>query len=490
MNINLIKSLLFGNDPKFPNMIRGNDSLPYKSLTMGTVFIGRQGSGKTSTVANHVVCYTITYPDRTVFILDWSGDITNKILNLIQLQRSDIREKLLQRVVYDRIGDPDWVVPLPEFSKEYGDDFEEQVKRVSLNLERLAPELVKGAPFLAGLGLREIAPQAFRLLTSVRNEYDESFQITEVKRILMDGNFRHMCVEKFGHKVPTSKWFFEKVYNEWKDSERDLRTWSILALLGAIEPKVARGRVGYYKPGWTPKESIEKGLIVIIDGSKLINLKDTQYYLFTQAYSLIMAEINKRSPANPNDKPVSLVLDEVYCLLQIPGMAEEIGMISPIYRSRKLQLYVIIQALWQLEKNLREKIWSLGNTVCFSVKDFQEAYEIAQQMFKYEPRTVKQIEDRIMAETDRGQFLTEANYIQNLGFRECLIKRYWSEKSQDKYIRHILKTTDFPKGQVDESLESLKERLLKQRAVPLRDALEVVNKRGFPPEISTPPVVR
>jgi hypothetical protein len=83
-----------------------------------------------------------------------------------------------------------------------------------------------------------------------------------------------------------------------------------------------------------------------VNGSKLINQRNTQHYLFTQAYSLIMAEINKRRPGNPEDEPVALVMDEVYSLLSIPGMAEEIGMISPLYRSRKLELYVVIQALW------------------------------------------------------------------------------------------------------------------------------------------------
>ena len=65
-----------------------------------------------------------------------------------------------------------------------------------------------------------------------------------------------------------------------------------------------------------------------------------------------MQEINKRRPADPNDLPVSLVLDEVYSLLRIPGMADEIASLSPQYRSRKLQLYIVLQELAQVSREL------------------------------------------------------------------------------------------------------------------------------------------
>ena len=136
---------------------------------------------------------------------------------------------------------------------------------------------------------------------------------------------------------------------------------------GTRWPATTNARVGYSRPGWTPKEAIEKGLLVMVDGSNLINRRNTQHYLFTQAYSIIMAEINHRQPGNPNDQPVSLVMDEVYSLLSIPGMAEEVGMLAPLYRSRKLQPYVVLQALSQLAPNLRQQIWSIGNVMCFAI---------------------------------------------------------------------------------------------------------------------------
>ncbi len=138
--------------------------------------------------------------------------------------------------------------------------------------------------------------------------------------------------------------------------------------------------MGYYRPGWTAKEAIDKGLLVLVDGARLINREITQHYLFMQVYSLIMAEINKRRPSDPNDKPVSLVMDEVYSLIQIPGMAPEISRLSPQYRSRKLQLYVVLQELSQMALELRPHIWSLGNLVCFALSNFNEAYELSQQV--------------------------------------------------------------------------------------------------------------
>ena len=299
----------------------------------------------------------------------------------------------------------------------------------------------------------------------------------------MDKPMMGLALREFGNKVPEAKWFLETVYTHLKDADRDLKIYAILGLLGAIEPRETKARIGYYRPGWTPKEAIQGGLMVLVDGSLLINQKNTQHYLFTQAYSLIMSEINKRVPADPKDQPVALVMDEVYSLLSIPGMAEEIGMLSPLYRSRKLELYVVLQALSQLAPNLRKQIWSIGNIVSFAVSNIDEAYEIAQQLFKYEAKTIK-IEARSetgqpIVEPDRGQYLEIANKIQRLKHRELIVRRYLSEKLLDAKVRYIPKTKDNPITSLEDRLEVVKRALLKERGVPVRDALEVVNKRNL-----------
>jgi len=252
-------------------------------------------------------------------------------------------------------------------------------------------------------------------------------------------------------------------------------------MLGVIEPKNIRARIGYYRPGWTPKGAIEKGLIVLVDGSELINQRNTQHYLFTQVYSLIMQEINKRQPGDPNDRPVALVMDEVYSLLAIPGMAEEIGMLSPLYRSRKLELYIVLQALSQLAPNLRRQIWSIGNIVSFAISDFDEAYDLAQQLFKYEGDTIRRAaptqSSQPILEPDRGQYLKIANQIQRMKHRECIVRRYMSEKQLDRYVRYVAQTKEISNVQPEEQVDDIKERLLKERGVRVKDSLEVINKR-------------
>jgi hypothetical protein len=446
---------------------------------MGTLYIGRQGTGKTSSLARHLVDYFKKYPDRAIFVLDWSGSITDSILSLL-LQEKD-RENLEKRIIYDEMGHPEWCIPFPEFSHLYGSFYEEQVQRLSVNLAKLAPELIKDAPFLAGLGLREIAPQVFRVLTSVSNEFNETWQATEAKKLISDPPLLRRCLAMFGYKVPETKWFFEKVFLEWKPSERELRTFALLALLGAIETPETKARIGYYRPAWTPREAIKKGSMVIVNGARLINQKNTQHYLFTQVYSMIMSEINKRQPNDPKDQPVALVMDEVYSLLSIPGMAEEIGMLSPLYRSRKLELYIVLQALSQLAPNLKQQIWSIGNIVSFGVSNFEEAFELAQQIFKYEPQMVKldpktETQQPTM-EADRGQYLKIANDIQRMKHRECIMRRYISEKLMDKHVRWVQKTKDVSTEPTLMTVDELKEKLLKERGVRVRDALEVVNKR-------------
>ena len=478
----IVKRVLFGKGPPLPNVIQDEvEELYPEGLTMGTLMIGRQGTGKTSSLARHIVDYFTTYKDRAIFVLDWSGSISENILKLIMQKPGEIRDKLLQKVVYDELGNPNWIIPLPEFSEIYGSTYEDQVQRVSINFTKLAPELVAEAPFLAGLGLREIAPQICRVLTAITDENNETWQITEAKKLLVDAPLLRRALNSFGHKVPEAKWFLEKVLLPLRPAERELRSYAFMALLGTIEPKATRARVGYNRPGWTPKEAIEKGLLVLVDGSRLINQRNTQHYLFTQSYSLIMSEINKRQPGNPKDKPVALVMDEVYSLLSIPGMAEEVGMLSPLYRSRKLELYVVLQALAQLAPTLKRQIWNIGNIISFGVSSFDEAYEIAQQLIIYEPMAIKMPaksdNSQPITEPDRGQYLSIANKIQRMNHRELIMRRYISEKVQDKYVRYVPKTKENPNIPLDVSVIEIKERLLMERGVRVKDALEVINQR-------------
>lgn len=484
LDLHLISKILFPDTPKLPNCREAAfDELLPGGLTMGTLYIGRQGTGKTSSLARHIVDYFKSYPERAIFVLDWSGSITDSILSLFLHETAEIRERIVRRLIYDELGNPEYVVPLPEFSPLYGSSFEEQVQRVATNLAKLAPELIKDAPFLAGLGLREIAPQLFRLLTVVSSNPNETWQVTEAKKLITDPTLLKRCLAAYGYKSPEAKWFLEKVFLELKPVERELRTYALLALLGVVETPETRARVGFYRPGWTPREAMRTGKIVLINGSRLINQKHTQHYLFTQAYSLIMSEINNRVPNDPDDKPVALVMDEVYSLISIPGMAEEVGMLSPLYRSRKLELYIVLQALSQLALTLKRQIWSIGNIVSFAISNFEEAYEIAQQIFPYDPKTIKlgakSDLGQLIVEPDRGQYLQMANELQRLGHRECVIRRYASEMGLDKYLLWVKKTKEVSRVPTDVTLAEFKSRLLKENGVRVKDALQVVNQRSL-----------
>lgn len=470
------------------------DDLYAQGLTMGTLYIGKQGTGKTSSLARHIVEYFKEFPDRAIFVLDWSGSITDMILSMICQDKH--KEELLNRVVYDELGNPEWVVPMPEFSSLYGSDYESQVQRVTENLENLNKNLVDSAAVLGGLTVGNLAPHFFRLLTAITNDGvdpTETWQITETKKLLLDRNILKTAITKFGSRVPESEFYLTREYlvQDIRAQERDLRTYSLRAILNIIETREVKARLGYYRPGWTASEAIEKGQLVIIDGARLIRQKKVQHYLFTQIYSLIMAEIKKRRPADPNDKPVSLILDEVYSILSIPGMATELSQLSPQYRSRKLQVYVVLQELAQLSDELRDHIWSFGNVVSFAISNFKEAYEISQQLFRYEPHKVKMADPdprrKPAFEPDRGQYLEETNWLQNLSNRECVMRRYRRESLKDPFLAHVSRTKNIPTPVSMQELWEVKEKLLVSRAVRVRDALEKINSRSLPATGITPP---
>lgn len=490
LNFRTIKDLVFGLDhPVSKSMTQiKEDDLFDEGLTMGTLYIGKQGTGKTTALARHLVDYFKRYPDRAIFVLDWSGSITDSILTMLLGHDKASRDAYLKRIIYDQLGNTEWVIPMPEFSLEYGGSYEEQVQRVTSNLAKLSPHLIQNAPVLGGLAVNEIAPHFFRLLTAISNDdvdVNETWQITETKRLIVDKPLLRKCLAKYGSKIAETAWFlnYEFLNSEMRNSEREMRTYALRSLLNITDIREIKARLGYYRPGWTPRDAINTGKMVIIDGAKLIGQEQIQHYLFTQVFSLIMAEIKRRRPADPNDKPISLILDEVYSLLSIPGMAVELSQLSPQYRSRKLQLYIVLQELAQMSDELRPHIWSLGNVVSFALSNFSEAYEISQQLFKYDPRKEKlpSIDNRKMpmVENDRGQYLEVANWIQRMKRRECIIRRHVNESRMDDYIRHVpeTKTSLTVNINTKSELDLVKEALLREKGVRVRDALELINRR-------------
>ncbi len=478
--------ILFGNPPHPPvtNLRTGNDdNLYFDSLTRGGLVVGRPGSGKTIWLVMQVLAYALRFVSRAIFILDASGSFTDEFIKLVYQLPPQQREMILSRLVFDRLGDEELVVPFPFFADSYGLTQEEQVQRVKQNFMKIGNHLVAQTPVMA-LGITETLPELSRLLGSIPDGVG-SWQITEAKKLLIDVNSLALACKRFGRKVPEAKWYFEKEFlgERVSDRERELRTYTIRALLGGIEPASIRARVGYPLPGWTPQQAIEQGQIVLSTGENLINQETAQAVLFMDEFSQILGQINKRTPHDPNDEPVLLIIDEVPMLLKIPGIAEDIGRIAPTYRSRGLEMVIIIQALWQLAEDLKEQIWSLGNNIVFGVDDFQECYKIAQQLFNYNPTARKQAhpwQGTEHLEPDRGQYLSAANWLQHLQQRQVVMKRYLSEAQEDPFVRFVPRTAEKPNAPLPKPLPELKRDLLTRHAVPVKEALNMINNRKLP----------
>jgi hypothetical protein len=476
--------LIFGKRkcPDFPNLREGqDDNLNLESLTRGGIIIGRPGSGKTMWGVRQTMYRALTQRTDPIFVLDASGSFADEFIKMTFQLPALQREMIVNRLVYDRLGDPDWVVPFPFFSKDYSLEMEEQIQRVRDMFIKLNQELVDTNPILGGVALKELAPQLFRLVTAIKNERGETWQISEANKLLMKDSWIRKACSDYGQNIGDAKWYFEEMFlsEDVNRRERELRSYSLRNVLGVIEAKPIRARVGYHTPVWTPKKAIEDGQIVLVSGEALTNQEGPMGILFTDVYTQILGVINKRTPHNPKDRPVLLVIDEVPMLLEIKGMAEEIGKVSPRYRSRRLQIMVIIQMLSQLDDDLRGKIWSLGNVACFGIDNHKESYEIAQQLFKFDPKSSRQLRqtNQIIADPDRAQYLVGANWLQHLNKREMVLKRWIDEGTEEKHIQYIEKTTEVPDQSLPEELSGLKEELLKRHAIPVNEVLEVVNER-------------
>ncbi len=139
-----------------------------------------------------------------------------------------LSEDDLKRVIYDEICHPDWGYGMPEFLPDY----EENVQRVAQNIRNLAPHLVQVAPVVGGLSLGELAPEIFRMCTAIRNEYDECWQVTEVKRLLSEDKLLVNAMKNYGEKVPNAKYYLQYNYLNLSAGDKALRRHAITAMLG------------------------------------------------------------------------------------------------------------------------------------------------------------------------------------------------------------------------------------------------------------------
>ena len=184
IDLNLLRTILVGKHLPAGVQFASHEALPTAGLTMGTLYLGRPGSGKTSALARHIVDDFFAHPNQAIFVLDKSGDATNKILALIGQRTRAEQEAAKRRLVYEELGHPDWVLPLPELSLDYGGDYEDEIGRVRANLDGLFDNPSLDARILAGLAINKTLPEICRLLVSVRNQYGETWQVTEVERLL------------------------------------------------------------------------------------------------------------------------------------------------------------------------------------------------------------------------------------------------------------------------------------------------------------------
>jgi hypothetical protein len=484
IDFRLFMKMLAGKQPPPRVTWTSRDELYEEGATRGTLVIGDPGVGKTRYAAMQIFEKFKAYPAQAIFVFDWSGSLTNTILDLIV--RDPDYQNLLRRVVLDEFGNGEWVCPKPEFHPDYGLTDEEQVNRVVDNMDRLAKYLSRTAEFLTKTSIEEIGKELMRLLTVITNELGETWQITEARNLLLDLNLLRTAVKKFGHLQPAARRFFLHEYmpkDFMRASEKELSTKALRYILGKIEGRETRATLGYYRPGWTPKEATERGLLILIDAHKMINQPSAQHYLLMQNFSLVMSWINKREVDDPSYHAAMIAFDETYTILKIPGMAEWLGMVSPLYRSRKFQLLIIIQALWQLDKVLAQQIWTLGNIVSFAVSNADEAAKIAKQLFSYEPRYVKNPPktdtQNPTTESLQGQDRLNADWIQNLKAREVVIRRYVTEQVRESGILYVPKTSDFPRNAPFIDVREVKQKLITERGVRVRDALEIINKRDL-----------
>ena len=201
--------VLFGN--KFiPSLMRG-ELFVDEAQTMGTLYLGRQGSGKTWAAADELVSSAERNTASPVFILDWSGSLTDAVMK--RILSSPQRDQLLGRLVYDpiggrRINNNRYILPLPEFSKQYDPEMNDrervatQSARITRNFERAYESAASRNPTMIGRPISKVLPNLLEITHSIPDEEGDGFQITETEQLLNEEK-RKAVIDKYGAECLT-----------------------------------------------------------------------------------------------------------------------------------------------------------------------------------------------------------------------------------------------------------------------------------------------
>ena len=492
--LNLITNLMFRRGWRFPEfIIRPARLLHEEGLVMSTTFVGRQGVGKTFALAMELLEQIKGHPEQPFFVFDWSGGLINTLL-LLTLS-DDRRDEIRQRLVFDAMGGREingevFVMPMPEFSEKYDPEkpwlerVEDQADRVQRIFEAINPNLVERNPTLGGRPIKSLLPNILLLVNAIKDDNGESWQITEATKLL-NREVRELARKLFGGKVGKANEYFAYHFTGKERIDNEL-AHSLVDVLDVIKSRRIRARVGSSDPGWLPNEAIGKGLVILCDGSGLNNNHRQKDYAFMQLFNLVLDEINKRVPSAPGYHPINWVMDEVYTFTETPSVARILAHLPSEYRSRKLQLFQVIQSFKQLageengKKGLEDVFFSFGNMVIFSLLDIEDCFTGVKNLFPFDPQLVKVPAPRegqhdIMENRDE-QLAVQAYQLQRLAQRECYVRRFVNEAKMDRTI-HIARTREVRITATHQDVEDLKDKLMLERGFPLSKAEEIISKR-------------
>jgi hypothetical protein len=459
MDLKRIRSYLgLCNHPHFDNLKDAMfGDLSWEAGPRGILIEGDPETGKTEMASDEFVRMAVQHPETGMVVLDASGALKAAILNRILTLPEPNQTIMLARLKINILGHPEYVKPSPEFSTKYGASLEDQVNRVAKNLQQLHPEIME-AGIAGGIALGETFKQLCRFLAVMTNEHGESYQVTEARDLLWTPAILKLAIGKFGERAPRAVDYLNHELLG-QDGKFD-KTYSLRNALGIFDVRSAVATLAHPDPAITIKEVADKGWIYVVSGEKILEQEDMLGYLMVHEYSLAMQYANQRTPNDPANTRLFIVIDELPWLTQFPGVEGKVADTVSRYRARNICLAVIIQSRSQLGRELWNRSWTFGTQVSFRLSNWREAYDLAEQRLKYKPGTeiplssttsrreqagtttltpgeVVTVQERVMIDPHTSQYDQGAYWIQHFANRECLVLR-----EGDKYVRHVALTRD------------------------------------------------
>lgn len=347
-----------------------------------------RGSGKSTLEA--IIALADSARKHPVVLLEVQGGLVEQLLWRLRFLDPDTRKSIVDRIVYvDMSGKSGRITGWPLLYQLPGDTLYGSAMRFPDLAKRLDPDLTN-APMFGANAMSDLGAYVGVALLAMNCQFTEAPDLlSNPKR----WSQRLSEAAKTNPEAEPAVSYLIKEYAETPDHERRRFAQSLRTKLTPfILNPILKAMFGASKPDIDWEEVVEGSKLVILDFQDITSDADVRFKM-RWVFSYLWEFIKQR--ANPREKPISVIVDELSYLLSSHGSSDDLlasdldNFINKDMRYRNIWLTLAHQELYQIPQRIQKTLLSMGTQIIGQTSDREAAETLANMYLNYDPYWMK-----------------------------------------------------------------------------------------------------